>query len=110
MQTKIKRTFFKVDAQNPTIFIEVCIYFNNKLSSKKAMQRPFMFTMPLNFSQKEQFSTATVTFDASKVAKVIKIEDFKASLLKNTEKITKSISEESAEDLILYGKLDHDFK
>ena len=63
MQTKISRNFFKIDAANPTVVIEVIIYFNSKLSSKEGLQRPFMFSMPLNFSKKEQIQTATVTFD-----------------------------------------------
>jgi len=52
-QTKIMRNLFKLDATNKAINIDVIIYFSGKLSSKNARQRPFMFTMPLNFSQKE---------------------------------------------------------
>ena len=73
MQTKVSRNFFKVDAANPTVVIEVVVYFNNKLSSQKGLQRPFMFSMPLNFSQKEQVTTASVTFDSDRVAKIIKV-------------------------------------
>lgn len=67
MQTKLLRNMFKLDADNKTINIDVCIYFNNALSSKKSYQRPFVFTMPLNFSQKEQITDMSVTFDRSKV-------------------------------------------
>jgi len=75
------RNLFKLDVKNPTVQIDVCIFFNNKLTSSKAFQRPFMFQLPLNFSQKEQCQTFSVTFDHSKVQKVIKVEDFKAKLL-----------------------------
>ena len=43
-----------------------------------------MFSMPLNFHQKEQVKDMTVSFDQSKVNKHIKIEDFKAKLLDPT--------------------------
>lgn len=72
---------FKLDATNKAINIEVIIYFSGKLSSSKARQRPFMFTMPLNFSQKEQVTNVFVTFDKSKVLKHVKVEDFKQKLL-----------------------------
>jgi len=81
IQTKIERNKFKLTPENKTIAIDVCIYFNNSLSSKDAFQRPFLFSLPLNFSQKEQVKDLTVSFDHNRVLKEVKIEDFKQKLL-----------------------------
>ena len=72
---------YKLDANNKTINIDICIYFNNRLSSDRSLQRPFVFTMPLNFCSKEQFNDLTVAFDHDKVIKHIKVADFKEKLL-----------------------------
>jgi len=87
---------YKLDANNKIINIDLCIYFNNKLSSDKALQRPFVFTMPLNFSAKEQVHDLTVSFDHTKVMKYIKIEDFKEKLLGKDE--TPVINEDNMYD------------
>ena len=110
IQTKLKRTFFKVDAQNPTIFIDVCIYFNNKLSSKEGLQRPFMFSMPLNFSTKEQVQSTAVTFDFAKIEKHIKIEDFQQGMLKAGVKQCKDPSMEEPDLDLDYHAIPTDFK
>ena len=45
---------FKLDADNKAILLDLSINFNNALSSKDSFQRPFIFTMPLNFKNLDQ--------------------------------------------------------
>lgn len=100
MQTKINRNMFKLDADNKTINIDICIYFNNALSSNKSRQRPFTFTLPLNFSKKEVIKEMSITFDASKVKKHVLVEDFKSKILEVAKPSAESLN------LVVNGQID----
>ena len=64
---------FKEEKATKFILCDIGIYFNNALSSKRAFQRPFIFSHPLNFSTKESHEILVVSFDADMVQKVIKV-------------------------------------
>ena len=83
------------------INIEIMIWFNEKLGSKNARQRPFGFTMPLNFSTREVVQSVDITFDQQKVLEVIKIADYKQKKLNqnnstNSEKLIEDLPKEFA--------------
>ena len=51
--TKLNRNMFKLDKDDKMILVDIIIFFNNKLSTVRAPQRPFAFQLPLNFKTKE---------------------------------------------------------
>jgi len=66
-----------------------------------------MFTLPLNFSQKEQLKDLTVSFDKNKIKSIIKVEDFKAKLLE-VSNIKMEINEENMyNDNVIGGGVDY---
>ena len=61
---------FKLDGNNifnKAIMIEISIFFNSNLGSKRAPTKPFCFQMPLNFATKENCNQFTITFDGNEV-------------------------------------------
>lgn len=74
--TKLNRNMFKLDKDDKVILVDIMIFFNNRLTSKRAPQRPFCMQLPLNFKTKEQVESFTMYFDGDRVNKIIKVEDF----------------------------------
>ena len=73
---------------NPTIAINITIFFNSKLYN--SLMKPWNFNFPLSYNTIEKTQDLAVTFGNKECEKHIKLEDFQKSLLQKKQRISPS--------------------